>query len=106
MNAINDHISLYLMGDTNIDDYTIKLCNELLVATTIRNKKQRRNVIMGLCKIIRELLYTVIPSNGIVFFYSNEDFTIKTPKTPIKINLYRVDKTFYTEMLNILNEIH
>jgi len=101
----NPHISIYITGKTNIDEYTIKLCNELLVATTIKNKKTRRLIVEELSYIINKLQLIKIPTKGLAIFCSKNTFRCVTTDKPIMLTLYRVDNTFFTQPLSIYNDV-
>lgn len=103
-------ISVYIPSGYDINAKINQLQQEQGTATNIKSKSTRDSVISSLEKMIQHLrTFKTTPPNGLITFSGNaaeregqQDFKVWSiePPIPLKLNLYRCDKTFVTEPIH------
>ncbi len=108
-------VSVYIPAGQNINVVGKQIEEEKGTASNIKSKTTRKNVIDALESISRELKkYKKTPENGMVIFCGNvaekegqqdiELWVLEPPK-PLKVRIYRCDKTFVLEPLQEILEV-
>jgi len=102
-------VTVYIPSGYDINKVTSQLAQEQGTATNIKSTGTRKNVIDALEKMIQHLrLYNKTPENGLTAFAGNvaeregqSDVKVWSiePPVPLKIRIYRCDKTFVLEPL-------
>lgn len=110
-----EFVSVMIPAGFNIHSVTKQLESEGSTAENIKSKQTRTAVITAIDTIVRALKgYKQTPTNGLALFAGNVSereggqdiklWAIEPPK-PLKVRIYRCDKTFVTEPLRELLEI-
>ena len=108
-------VTVLIPAGTNINIVTRQLEAEKSTAANIKSKTTKSNVITALETIIRKIKeYKKTPENGVALFCGNVSkkegssdikiWTHETPK-PLKVRLYRCDKTFVLDPLQEMLEV-
>ncbi len=100
-------ISVYIPDEHNINVMTDQLATERSMATNIKSKQTRKNVLSALEKILQELKkYKKTPEKGMIIFCGNIGgdrtdmhlWAISPPQT-LKTKMYRCDQVFWLDPL-------
>ena len=107
-------VSVYIPQEYDINKIINHLSQEQGTATNIKSSSTRKNVVDALERMIQHLrLYKRTPENGLAAFSGNvaeregqSDVKVWSvePPVPLKIRLYRCDKTFVLEPLDEMLE--
>jgi peptide subunit release factor 1 (eRF1) len=111
-----EFVTVYIPSGYNLDKINQHLSEELGTASNIKSTSTRKNVQAALEKMLQHLKgYKKTPENGLAIFSGNiasgegrQDMRIISfePPVPLKMRIYRCDKSFVTEVLENMLVIH
>jgi len=107
-------VSVYIPQGYDLNKIIHHLSQEQGTASNIKSASTRKNVIDALEKMIQHLrIYTKTPENGLAVFSGNvakregqQDVKVWSiePPVPLKVRIYRCDKTFVMEHIAAMLE--